>query len=183
MLPASVAAQLKAGMTVSPRMYKSATVLFIDICRFTDMCAQSTPVQIVTLLNALFTQFDATVAANDAYKVETIGDCYMVVTGVPRECVGHEVTMARVAVAMLDAVVRTHVAHMPDDYRLRMRAGVNSGALAAGVVGVHAPRYCLFGDTVCLPSLKVRIYEWVLGTGKHGVTHGKFGGADAHSTD
>jgi len=157
MLPASVAAQLKAGMTVVPRTYASATVLFIDICRFTDMCAQSTPLQIVSLLNELFTQFDASVAANDAYKVETIGDCYMVVTGVPKEVVGHEVAMARVAVAMFDAVARTHVAHMPTDYCLRMRAGINSGAIAAGVVGVHAPRYCLFGDTVC--PLEILVYS------------------------
>jgi class 3 adenylate cyclase len=73
MLPASVAAQLKAGLPVAPRSYASATVLFIDICRFTDMCAQSTPLQIVTLLNGLFTQFDASVETNNAYKVQFMG--------------------------------------------------------------------------------------------------------------
>jgi class 3 adenylate cyclase len=70
LLPPSVAAQLKAGLPVSSRSYASATVLFIDICRFTDMCAQSTPLQIVTLLNGLFTQFDTSVVANNAYKVQ-----------------------------------------------------------------------------------------------------------------
>jgi class 3 adenylate cyclase len=69
MMPPAVAALLKAGQDVPPKMYVSATVLFTDIVSFTSMSAQSTPMQVVTLLNSLFSKFDAIVTAHDAYKV------------------------------------------------------------------------------------------------------------------
>jgi class 3 adenylate cyclase len=68
-MPPAVAALLKAGHNVPPKMYASATVLFTDIVGFTSMCTQSTPMQVVTLLNVLFTNFDAIVTKHDAYKV------------------------------------------------------------------------------------------------------------------
>ena len=69
MLPPSVARMLKAGQPVQPHLYPSATVLFTDIVEFTAFSTQSTPLQIITLLNGLFTQFDALVESHNAYKV------------------------------------------------------------------------------------------------------------------
>jgi hypothetical protein len=69
MMPPSVAALLKAGHDVPPKLYSSATVLFTDIVGFTSLSAQSTPMNVVTLLNELFTKFDAIVTKYDAYKV------------------------------------------------------------------------------------------------------------------
>jgi class 3 adenylate cyclase len=71
MMPPAVAAMLKAGHNVPPKMYVSATVLFSDIVGFTFMCSQSTPMQVVTLLNVLFTDFDDIVTKHDAYKVRS----------------------------------------------------------------------------------------------------------------
>jgi class 3 adenylate cyclase len=69
MLPRSVADSLKAGVSVTPQLYASASVLFTDIVDFTVLCGSSTPLQIVSMLNTLFSEFDATVSAHDAYKV------------------------------------------------------------------------------------------------------------------
>ena len=69
MLPPSVAKMLKAGQPVHPKMYNSATVLFADLVGFTALSAQSTPLQVISLLNGLFAQFDAIVNSHDAYKV------------------------------------------------------------------------------------------------------------------
>ena len=81
-------------------------------------------------------------------QVETIGDCYMAVSGLPHENTHHASTMAKIAIAIRQSVESTRVTHMPTSYKLQVRTGLATGAVATGVIGLHAPRYCLFGDTV-----------------------------------
>ena len=126
MVPATVAAMLKAGVPVPPKMYPSATVLFSDIVGFTSMCARSTPVQVVALLDSLFTNFDSIVTSHDAYKVkelynkhfltnsffkvETIGDAYMIASGLPTENgQQHIEEIADISVSLVAAVGRLYV--------------------------------------------------------------------------
>ncbi|KHN76072.1 Atrial natriuretic peptide receptor 1 [Toxocara canis] len=85
MLPKSVAEDLKLGKPVHPQLYACATVLFSDIPGFAKISATATPVQVIQFLNDLFAGFDAIIAKHDAYKVETISDAYMIVSGVPKE--------------------------------------------------------------------------------------------------
>lgn len=81
-------------------------------------------------------------------KVETIGDAYMVVSGLPvRNGNIHAREIARLSLALLDAVRTFSIKHRPNE-QLRLRIGLHSGACVAGVVGLKMPRYCLFGDTV-----------------------------------
>lgn len=74
----SVAEDLKVGKTVMPQLYSNATVLFSDIRGFTRISSTSTPFQIVTFLNDLFSGFDAIIAKHDAYKVETVKKYFFV---------------------------------------------------------------------------------------------------------
>uniref|UniRef100_A0AAX7UUH8 Guanylate cyclase n=1 Tax=Astatotilapia calliptera TaxID=8154 RepID=A0AAX7UUH8_ASTCA len=147
-LPHSVAEQLKRGETVQAEAFDSVTIYFSDIVGFTTLSAESTPLQVVTLLNDLYTCFDAIIDNFDVYKVETIGDAYMVVSGLPaRNGKLHGREVARMSLALLEAVKSFQIRHRPNQ-QLRLRIGIHSGPVCAGVVGLKMPRYCLFGDTV-----------------------------------
>ncbi|XP_029282203.1 LOW QUALITY PROTEIN: atrial natriuretic peptide receptor 1-like [Cottoperca gobio] len=147
-LPHSVAEQLKRGETVQAEAFDSVTIYFSDIIGFTALSAESTPLQVVTLLNDLYTCFDAIIDNFDVYKVKTIGDAYMVVSGLPvRNGKLHGREVARMSLALLDAVQSFSIRHR-ENQQLLLRIGIHSGPVCAGVVGLKMPRYCLFGDTV-----------------------------------
>ncbi|XP_070537439.1 atrial natriuretic peptide receptor 1-like [Ptychodera flava] len=148
LLPRPVAEQLKLGKAVDAEAFDSVTIFFSDIVGFTALSAASTPLQVVALLNDLYTCFDAIIDNFDVYKVETIGDAYMVVSGLPiRNGNLHAREIARMALRLLKTVYTFEIRHRPND-RLKLRIGIHSGPVVAGVVGLKMPRYCLFGDTV-----------------------------------
>ncbi|XP_072161271.1 atrial natriuretic peptide receptor 1 isoform X3 [Bemisia tabaci] len=148
LLPTSVASQLIAGQAVVAECYDNVTIYFSDIVGFTSLSAESTPLQVVELLNDLYTTFDSIIGGFDVYKVETIGDAYMVVSGLPvRNGLEHAREIALMSLELLKAVKTFTIKHRPDD-KLKLRIGIHSGPCVAGVVGLKMPRYCLFGDTV-----------------------------------
>ncbi|GFR93311.1 guanylate cyclase [Elysia marginata] len=148
MLPRSVADHLKKGEAVIPEAFDSVTIYFSDICGFTALSAESTPMQIVDMLNDLYTCFDSTIKNFDVYKVETIGDAYMVVSGLPiRNGNSHAAEIASMSLSLLFAIKSFTIRHKPGD-TLKLRIGIHSGPCVAGVVGLTMPRYTLFGDTV-----------------------------------
>ncbi|KAF7287585.1 hypothetical protein GWI33_005943 [Rhynchophorus ferrugineus] len=147
MLPSYVAEKLKLGMPVDPEEYEEVTIYFSDIVGFTTISAHSTPFQVVDLLNDLYTCFDATINAYNVYKVETIGDAYMVVGGLPVRIPDHAEQIATMALDLLHQSGTFCIRHLPST-PLRLRIGLHTGPCCAGVVGLTMPRYCLFGDTV-----------------------------------
>ncbi|XP_048755520.2 atrial natriuretic peptide receptor 1-like [Ostrea edulis] len=147
-LPRSVVNKLRSGRVVEPEAYTCVTIYFSDIVGFTDISSDSTPMQIVDLLNDLYTSFDKIIDNFDVYKVETIGDAYMVVSGLPvRNGDQHVVEIAKMSCSILQEVNVFKIRHKPNT-RLSTRIGIHSGSVCAGVVGRKMPRYCLFGDTV-----------------------------------
>ncbi|KAL7668412.1 hypothetical protein ACOME3_009114 [Neoechinorhynchus agilis] len=148
MLPPTVSEALKLGQPVPAEQYDCVTIYFSDIVGFTTISALSHPIQVVDLLNDLYTMFDSIVMSYDCYKVETIGDAYMVVSGLPiRNGDNHAAQIAKMALDLLYHCGRFKIAHMPG-IPLMLRIGIHSGPVVAGVVGLKMPRYCLFGDTV-----------------------------------
>nr|XP_027798668.1 guanylate cyclase D-like [Marmota flaviventris] len=148
MLPPSVAEALKMGATVEPEYFDQVTIYFSDIVGFTTISALSEPIEVVGLLNDLYTLFDAVLGSHDVYKVETIGDAYMVASGLPqRNGDRHTAEIANLALDLLSSVGDFRMRHAPD-VPIHIRAGLHSGPCVAGVVGLTMPRYCLFGDTV-----------------------------------
>lgn len=166
-LPRPVAATLMSGEMVQPEQFECVTIYFSDIVGFTKICSQSTPLQVVNFLNDLYSCFDRIIGFYDVYKVETIGDAYMCVSGLPeRNGDDHAREIGLMALAILDAVKSFTIQHKPD-YQLQIRIGINSGSVCAGVVGQRMPRFCLFGDTVNTASrlestgepLKIQVSE------------------------
>ncbi|XP_034438313.1 atrial natriuretic peptide receptor 2-like isoform X2 [Hippoglossus hippoglossus] len=148
MLPKPVADDLRQGRTAEAQTFSNATVYFSDIVGFTQLSGSSTPYQVVDFLNQLYTTFDDIIDNYDVYKVETIGDAYMVVSGVPQENgINHAGEIASMALDLVSVCHNFKIPHKPDT-QLKIRAGIHSGPVVAGVVGTKMPRYCLFGDTV-----------------------------------
>ncbi|CAK8676715.1 unnamed protein product [Clavelina lepadiformis] len=153
MLPKSVTDRLKAGREVSPQAFESVTVFFSDIVGFTALSHASQPLEVVAMLNDLYAAFDSIIDLFDVFKVETIGDAYMVVSGLPHENGNtHAREIARMALSFRGFVKNTFkIPHLPD-IPLRLRIGIHTGSVVAGIVGIKMPRYCLFGDTVNIAS-------------------------------
>lgn len=148
MLPKTVAEQLKRGEAVTAEYFDQVTIFFSDIVGFTTIAAQSKPLEIVNLLNDLYTCFDNIIDRHDVYKVETIGDSYMVVSGLPkRNGILHAGEIANMSLDLLSDMCHFKIKHLPEK-QLQLRIGIHSGSCVAGVVGLKMPRYCLFGDTV-----------------------------------
>ncbi|KAL5967663.1 Atrial natriuretic peptide receptor 1 [Taenia solium] len=148
MLPKTIANQLRSGQAVPAEAYSSCTIYFSDIVGFTNISSDSTPFQVVALLNKLYSEFDQIIDRYDVYKVETIGDAYMVASGVPRRNgQRHAVSITDMALDLVEVSHSFVIPHMPNE-PLKIRVGLHSGPVCAGVVGLKMPRYCLFGDTV-----------------------------------
>ncbi len=119
-------------------------MLFADIVDFTPMSAGMNPAQIIELLNDVFATFDGFVEELALEKIKTVGDEYMVAAGVPHERPDHAHAIAELALRMRDYTEANEF----DGHAIRMRIGINSGPLVAGVVGTRKFSYDVWGDTV-----------------------------------
>ncbi|CAG0895669.1 unnamed protein product, partial [Darwinula stevensoni] len=154
-LPASVANELRHGRPVAARRYHPVTLLFSGIVNFNEICAENSDstgaMTIVRLLNDLYTAIDALADPNrnpKIYKVETVGDKYMAVSGLPEPCEDHARCIARLALDIMDISSDISV----HQRQMELRIGIHSGEVMTGVIGQRMPRYCLFGNTVNLTS-------------------------------
>ena len=148
-LPKEIAQVLKNENRTIADHYENASILFADMVEFTPMSAEMTPVAMVELLNEIFTHFDGLVEKYDLEKIKTVGDCYMVASGVPRPRADHAEALTRLALEMREFIqMNGFNASRPVDFRI----GINSGSVLAGVIGRKKFIYDLWGDAVNIAS-------------------------------
>jgi class 3 adenylate cyclase len=144
-LPDSIAARLKESPAVIADTFSDTTVLFADIADFTPLAARLSSTELIALLNAVFSAFDALAQKHGLEKIKTIGDAYMAVAGVPESNPRHAQAAAHMALDMAEAIAQFH---REPGAPLRLRIGLHSGAVVAGVIGTRKFSYDLWGDTV-----------------------------------
>ncbi|XP_076086310.1 uncharacterized protein LOC143056978 [Mytilus galloprovincialis] len=153
MLPRTVAEDLKQKGSFNAEHFTECTIFQSDMVGFTQLSSNSSPFQVTDMLNTLFSCFDDRISIYDTYKVETVGDGYMVVSGVPRRNgVRHASEIATLSLDLLYHVNKLELPHLSGE-RYKLRIGCHSGPVVAGVVGSKNPRYCLFGSTVRIAAL------------------------------
>lgn len=133
-------------------LFPNCTVLFADISGFTAWSSVREPSQVFTLLETLYKKFDDIAKKRGVFKVETVGDCYVAVTGLPEPQDEHALIMVRFARDCMyksyELTKKLEVTLGPDTAELSMRFGLHSGPVTAGVLRMDRARFQLFGDTV-----------------------------------
>jgi len=145
MLPPHVADELKRGNKVA-RQYPDVTILFSDVVGFTEIASKVTPMEVCEMLNELYVKFDDILEEYpDIYKVETIGDAYMLICNLTSPADDHADQIIGCATRMqrTASTVRSGLGQA-----LSIRVGVHTGSVVGAVVGSKMPRWCMFGDTV-----------------------------------
>ena len=148
-LPKEIAAILKNESRTIADHYNEASVLFADMVGFTPLSAELPPVEMVEMLNEVFSFFDSLLDKYSVEKIRTIGDSYMVASGVPRRRPDHAQALARMALEMRD-YISTHT--FRNGHHLSFRIGINSGSMIAGVIGRRKFVYDVWGDAVNVAS-------------------------------
>ena len=163
MLPQSVAKELYAA-THFPLCHEFSTVTMVFCCidNFeTSLAKHLNAVEVVQLLNTMFLIFDILVDKYSLYKVETVGDMYLAASGIPNARHNHAQHVANFVSQLLYCDTNEWLPYGKKDLELKLRFGINSGPVVAGIIGVHRPFYHVFGDTVntasrmtttCLPE-------------------------------
>jgi adenylate cyclase len=149
-LPADVAQRLQSDPNSIADHFDEASILFADVVDFTPLSSRLDAREVVGLLDRLFTSFDELVDRYEVEKIKTIGDCYMVAAGVPRQRPDHAHALAGLALEMRECAKNC----LPEGtgHDLRLRIGISSGPVVAGVIGRRRFLYDLWGDTVNMAS-------------------------------
>lgn len=148
-LPAPIANRLRGGEKGIADGFAEVTVAFADLVGFTALSSEMPPAEVVTLLNGLFTRFDVAAHELGIEKIKTVGDAYMAVCGLPVPVPNHAERMVRMAIRMVH-ITREHA--MEHNVVMKLRVGINTGPVVAGVIGKSKYIYDLWGDTVNLAS-------------------------------
>jgi len=148
-LPKEIVPILKENKGTIAERFEEVSILFADMVGFTPLSTEIAPEDMVDLLNEIFSNFDILVEKYGVEKIRTIGDNYMIASGVPVPREDHAIALASLAIEMreyLDTLPKLH------GNKIMYRIGINSGSVVAGVIGKQKFHYDVWGDAVNLAS-------------------------------
>ncbi|WP_264322224.1 adenylate/guanylate cyclase domain-containing protein [Zarconia navalis] len=148
-LPEPIATRLKHDRGAIAEHFDEVTILFADLVGFTPLSARLQPLELVNLLNEIFSTFDRLAEKHGLEKIKTIGDAYMVAGGLPVPMPDRAAAIADMALAMQEAVTRFREERGEN---IQIRIGINTGVVIAGVIGIKKFIYDLWGDAVNVAS-------------------------------
>lgn len=151
-LPEETAQELKKNGKVVAKRYELATVLFTDFDGFTNYSEDLPPEKLVESIDYYFSKFDEIIDKYDLEKIKTIGDSYMCAGGIPFETDDHAYQVILAALDIIDFVEQSNNRLLDDQINFKVRVGVNSGSIVAGIVGTKKFAYDIWGDTVNIAS-------------------------------
>ncbi|MDP6512815.1 MAG: adenylate/guanylate cyclase domain-containing protein, partial [SAR202 cluster bacterium] len=143
-LPAEIAEELKTSDRTIAQHHDAVSVLFADVVGSTSLTVEYEPTRMVEMLNVVFSYFDTLTDKYGLEKIRTIGDNYMVASGVPKSRDDHAVALANMALDMNAYVTQNPAGATP----LKFRIGMNTGSVVAGVIGQQKFHYDIWGDSV-----------------------------------
>ncbi len=149
-LPAPISEKLKQGQTSIAEYFPSVTVMFADLVGFTPFVAQHTPAEMIDLLNTIFMEFDQLADQHGLEKIKTIGDAYMVAGGLPIPRPDHLEAVADMALDSHRAITKLVASGEIPPFKIRV--GIHTGPVVAGIIGRRKFAYDLWGDTVNIAS-------------------------------
>ena len=144
-LPPTIAEKLKHNQNSIAQGFNEVSILFADIVGFTKLSENISPQELVELLNKIFSAFDELCDEYGLEKIKTIGDAYMVASGLPNPREDHAIAIADMALKMQEKIREFNHIQETD---LTIRIGINTGSAIAGVIGVKKFIYDLWGDAV-----------------------------------
>jgi class 3 adenylate cyclase len=169
-LPQTIVEEMKATGTTVPKRYNDVSVLIADFVGFTAIAEKLSPEELVQRLDHFFKKFDAIAAKNKMEKIKTIGDAYMCVAGLPNASPNHAVNAVQTALEFQHFLRDYNAALEPGEDQWRLRIGIQSGPVVAGVIGDYKFTYDVWGDAVNTASRLEQHSE----SGKVNISHDVF---------
>lgn len=148
-LPESIAKKLKENNEIIAENYEDVTILFADLVGFTNLAGRLSPLELVKFLNHIFSNFDYVADKLGLEKIKTIGDAYMVASGLPKPRKDHAEAIAKMALEMNKIIQEISLSY---NEKFEIRIGINTGKVIAGVIGTKKFIYDLWGDAVNIAS-------------------------------
>lgn len=148
-LPEKVANELMETGKSEPKIFEDVSVIFSDFVGFTNISSRITPKKLIEELNDIYTKFDMIIKKHNCERIKTVGDAYMAVCGMPNINKNHAENIVRAGLEIIEFVENRN---KNSDIEWKLRVGIHSGTVIAGIVGVDKFIYDIFGDTVNIAS-------------------------------